>query len=105
MFDRLGAGSSIAPSQPAYSRHSENSEARNKKVMGPKHGPVELEEVKERPECYEDDDDKNLPFTNELKAMVNFRMPIMDKYNGRGNPSNHINIYKTKLQGHTHIPR
>ncbi|KAL2526425.1 Uncharacterized protein Adt_11479 [Abeliophyllum distichum] len=53
-------------------------------------------------ECYEDDDDENLPFTNDLKAMeipANFRMPLMDKYNRRGDPLDHINIYKTKLQG------
>ncbi|KAL2505636.1 Ribonuclease H [Abeliophyllum distichum] len=102
VFDRLEKGSNIAPSQPAHSRHSENSEARTEKAKGPKHGPVEPKEVQEMPECYEDDDDENLPFTNDLKAMevlVNFRMPIMDKYNGRGDPSDHINIYKTKLQG------
>ncbi|KAL2486592.1 Uncharacterized protein Adt_31348 [Abeliophyllum distichum] len=102
IFDRLGPGSSIAPSQPAHSRRSENSEVRTEKVKRPKHGHVELEEMKERLECYEDDDDENLPFTNELKAMevpMNFRMPIMDKYNGRGDPSDHINLYKTKLQG------
>ncbi|KAL2498637.1 Uncharacterized protein Adt_24187 [Abeliophyllum distichum] len=69
VFDRLGAESSIAPSQPVHSRRIENSEARTEKVKGSKHGSVEHEEVKERPECYEDDDDENLPFTNELKAM------------------------------------
>ncbi|KAL2526890.1 Ribonuclease H [Abeliophyllum distichum] len=71
-------------------------------VKESKHGPVEPDEVKERPECYEDDDDENLSFTNELKAMevpVNFRMPIMDKYNRRDDPSDDIKIYKTKLQG------
>ncbi|KAL2480305.1 Retrotrans gag domain-containing protein [Abeliophyllum distichum] len=59
-------------------------------------------EEKEKLKCYEDDDDENLPFTNDRKAMeipVSFRMPIMDKYNGRDDPSEHINIYKTKLQG------
>ncbi|KAL2526629.1 reverse transcriptase [Abeliophyllum distichum] len=53
-------------------------------------------------ECYEDVDDENFPFTNYMKAMkvsANFRMPLMDKYNGRGYPTYHINIYKTKLQG------
>ncbi|KAL2505530.1 activating signal cointegrator 1 complex subunit 2-like protein [Abeliophyllum distichum] len=102
MFDRLEVGSSIAPSQPAHSRRSENREARTKKKKGPKHSLVEPEEEKERLECYEDDDDENLPFTNDLKAIeipVNFQMPIMDKYNRRSDPSDHINIYKTKIHG------
>ncbi|KAL2466255.1 Retrotrans gag domain-containing protein [Abeliophyllum distichum] len=67
-----------------------------------KHSLVRPEEEKERLECYEDDDDDNLLFTNDLKAMeipVNFQMPIMDKYNERDDSSDHINIYKTKLQG------
>ncbi|KAL2479543.1 hypothetical protein Adt_32509 [Abeliophyllum distichum] len=34
-----------------------------------------------------------------MEIPANFRMPLMEKYNGRGNPSDHINIYKTKLQG------
>ncbi|KAL2543173.1 Retrotrans gag domain-containing protein [Abeliophyllum distichum] len=61
------------------------------------------EDEKERLECYEDDDDENLLFTNYMKAMevpTNFKMPLMDKYNERGDPTDHINIYKTKLQGH-----
>ncbi|KAL2518393.1 Retrotrans gag domain-containing protein [Abeliophyllum distichum] len=98
----LEVGSSIAPPQPAHNRYSENSEARTKKGKGPKHSLVEPEDEKERLECYEDDDDENLPFTNDLKAIkipVNFQMPIMDKYNRRGDPSDHINIYKMKLQG------
>ncbi|KAL2498278.1 Uncharacterized protein Adt_23828 [Abeliophyllum distichum] len=102
MFDRLRVESSIAPSRPAHSRRSEDSEVRTGKAKRAKYGPAEPEEVKERPECYEDDDDENLSFTNKLKAMellVNFRMPIMDRYNGRGDPSDHISIYKTKLQG------
>ncbi|KAL2541449.1 Retrotrans gag domain-containing protein [Abeliophyllum distichum] len=92
----------MAHFQPAHSRRSDNSEACTEKVKGSKHGPVYPEEGKEKPECYEDNDDEILPFTNELKVMelpTNFRMPIMDKYNGKGDPSDHINIYKTKLQG------
>ncbi|KAL2481391.1 hypothetical protein Adt_34357 [Abeliophyllum distichum] len=88
----------MAHFHPVHSRRNENSEARTEKVKRPKLGPAESEEVKERLECYEDDDDddENLPFTNELKAMevpVNFRMPIMDKYNERDDslgPHQHI---------------
>ncbi|KAL2526081.1 SWR1 complex subunit 2 [Abeliophyllum distichum] len=56
MFDRLGTDSSIAPSQPTHSSRSEDSKARTEKVKGSKHSPAEPEEIKERPECYEDDD-------------------------------------------------
>ncbi|KAL2484846.1 Uncharacterized protein Adt_29602 [Abeliophyllum distichum] len=66
----------------------------------------EKKKEKEKLECYEDDDDENLPFTNYLKAMeipANFRMPLMEKYNGRRDPSDHINTYKTKLQGQSPI--
>ncbi|KAL2498078.1 Uncharacterized protein Adt_23628 [Abeliophyllum distichum] len=67
---------------------------------------MRLEEEKKRLECYEDDDDENLPFINDLKAIeipVNFWMHLMDKYNRRGDPSNHINIYKMKLQGQSPV--
>ncbi|KAL2475480.1 Retrotrans gag domain-containing protein [Abeliophyllum distichum] len=96
-------GSSISPPLPVHNRHSENNEARTEKRNGPIQSYVRPEEEKERLECYEDDDDdENLSFTNYLKAMeipANFQMPLMDKYNGRGDPSDHINIYRTKLQG------
>ncbi|KAL2532925.1 Retrotrans gag domain-containing protein [Abeliophyllum distichum] len=98
----LQHGSKCSHAQRSPSRRSEDSETRTEKVKRPKYGPIEPEEVKERPECYEDDDDENLSFTNELKAMevpVNFRMPIMDKYKETGDPSDHINVYKMKLQG------
>ncbi|KAL2480267.1 Uncharacterized protein Adt_33233 [Abeliophyllum distichum] len=101
-FRTAGVGSSIATPLPAHSRRSENSEARLEKGQGPKHGLVEPDKEKEKLKFYEDDDDENLPFTNDLNATeisVNFRMLIMDKYNGRDDPSDHINIYKTKLQG------
>ncbi|KAL2531769.1 Retrotrans gag domain-containing protein [Abeliophyllum distichum] len=69
--------------------------------------PVEPEGVKERPECYEDDDDENLPFTNELKAIGGIgELPnahYRTNTTGRGDPSNHINIYKTKLQGQSPV--
>ncbi|KAL2470597.1 Ribonuclease H [Abeliophyllum distichum] len=73
-----------------------------RKKKGMKQSYTRPEEEKEMLDCCEDDDDKNLLFTNYLKAMeipANFWMPLMDKYNGRGDPSDHINIYKTKLQG------
>ncbi|KAL2526019.1 Uncharacterized protein Adt_11073 [Abeliophyllum distichum] len=95
-------GSSIAPPLPIYSRRNKHSEAHAEKEKGPKQSYTRPEEEKEMLECYEDDDDENLPFTNYLKAIeipVNFRMPLMDKYNGRGDLSDHINIYKMKLQG------
>ncbi|KAL2479829.1 hypothetical protein Adt_32795 [Abeliophyllum distichum] len=106
MFDRLGVGSSISPPLPAHSRHSEHSEAYTEKDKGPKQSYVRHEEEKERLECYEDDDDENLTFTNDLKAkeiLVNFWMPLIDKYNEIGDPSDHINIYKTKLQGQSFV--
>ncbi|KAL2505624.1 Retrotrans gag domain-containing protein [Abeliophyllum distichum] len=86
-----------APSLPAHNRRSEHNEAITEKEKGPKKSYVRPEEEKERLECYENDDDENLSFTNDLKAMeipVNFWMPLLDKYNGRGDPSYHINIYK-----------
>ncbi|KAL2506257.1 hypothetical protein Adt_21878 [Abeliophyllum distichum] len=95
-------GSSIALSLPVHSRHSEHSEARMQRKKDPRPTHARPEDEKEMLECYEDDDDKNLPFTNYMKAMevpANFRIPLMDKYNRKGDPTNHINIYKTKLQG------
>ncbi|KAL2453586.1 Retrotrans gag domain-containing protein [Abeliophyllum distichum] len=100
---KVGVGSSIAPLLPVHSRYSKHSEARTKRRKYPKPVHARPEEEKERLECYEDDDDENLLFTNYMKAMevpTNFRMPLMDKYNERGDPTDHINIYKTKLQGH-----
>ncbi|KAL2525694.1 Retrotrans gag domain-containing protein [Abeliophyllum distichum] len=98
----MGVGSSIAPPLLAHSRRSEHSEAHTEKGKGPKQSYMRLEKEKERLECYEDDDDENLSFTDDLKDMeipTNFRMPLMDKYNRKGDLSYHINIYKTKLQG------
>ncbi|KAL2542468.1 Retrotrans gag domain-containing protein [Abeliophyllum distichum] len=95
-------GSSIAPSLPMHCRYSERSKARTKGRKDPKPVHARPEDEKQMLECYEDDDDENLPFTNYMKAMdvpINFRMPLMDKYNERGDPTDHINIYKTKLQG------
>ncbi|KAL2486400.1 hypothetical protein Adt_31156 [Abeliophyllum distichum] len=68
-------GSSIAPSLPAHSRRSEHIEARTEKEKGPKQSYTRLEEKKERLEYYEDDDDENLSFTNDLKAM---EIPLND---------------------------
>ncbi|KAL2503857.1 Ribonuclease H [Abeliophyllum distichum] len=99
---RPSVGSLIAPPLPVHNRRSEHSEAHTEKEKGPKQSYVRPEEEKERLECNEDDDDENFPFTNDLKVMeipVNFRMPLMDKYKRRGDPSDYINIYKTKLQG------
>ncbi|KAL2475604.1 Retrotrans gag domain-containing protein [Abeliophyllum distichum] len=95
-------GSSIAPSLPSHSRYSERSEAYTERRNDPKPVHTRPEDEKEMLECYEDDDDENLPLTNYMKAMevpANFRMPLMDKYNERGDPTDHINIYKTMLQG------
>ncbi|KAL2518148.1 putative gag protein [Abeliophyllum distichum] len=103
VFDRLGVGSSIAPPLPSHNRHNERSDARMEKRKDPKPVHVRPEDEKERLECYEDDDDENLPFTNYMKAIkvpANFRMPLMDKYNWRDDPMDHINIYMTKLQDH-----
>ncbi|KAL2518477.1 Retrotrans gag domain-containing protein [Abeliophyllum distichum] len=102
MFDRLGMGSSIAPSLSMHNRYSERSEActERRKDLKPIH--ARPEDEKEMLECYEDDDDENFPFTNYMKAievLANFRLPLMDKYNRRGDPTDHINIYKTKLYG------
>ncbi|KAL2466041.1 Retrotrans gag domain-containing protein [Abeliophyllum distichum] len=38
---------------------------------------------------------------NELS--IGFKMPPIDKYNGRGDPTDHINVYKMKLQGYNHV--
>ncbi|KAL2480121.1 Retrotrans gag domain-containing protein [Abeliophyllum distichum] len=48
-----------------------------------------------------DDDDENLPFSKELKAkelLIGLKMPSMEKYNGRGDPMDHIDVYKTRLK-------
>ncbi|KAL2466289.1 activating signal cointegrator 1 complex subunit 2-like protein [Abeliophyllum distichum] len=67
-----------------------------------KHVSARLEDKKEELECHEDDNNENLPFSNLLKSMelpINFRMPPMEKYNRRGDPTNYINVYKMKLEG------
>ncbi|KAL2518348.1 Integrase catalytic domain-containing protein [Abeliophyllum distichum] len=95
-------GSSIAPSLPVHSRNSQCSEACTERRKDPRPAHTRPEDEKKMLECYEDDDDENLQFTNYMKAMevpTNFRIPLMDKYNRRGDPMDHINIYKTKLQG------
>ncbi|KAL2527067.1 Ribonuclease H [Abeliophyllum distichum] len=87
-----------------HTRHSEHSEARTERRKDPKPVHVRPKDEKEWLEYYEDDDDENLLFTNYMKAIevpANFRMPLMDKYNRRDDPMDHINIYKTKLQGHS----
>ncbi|KAL2532536.1 hypothetical protein Adt_05888 [Abeliophyllum distichum] len=94
-------GSSIAPHLPAHSRHSKYREACTEGRKDPKPIPARLEDEKEDLECHENDDNKYLPFSNLLKAMevsIKFRMPSMEKYNRGGDDSNHINVYKTKLQ-------
>ncbi|KAL2504651.1 Uncharacterized protein Adt_20272 [Abeliophyllum distichum] len=66
---KLEVGSSITPPLPAHSTYSEHSEAHSKKERGPKQSYVRPEEEKERLEYYKDDDDENLPFTNDLNVM------------------------------------
>ncbi|KAL2504572.1 hypothetical protein Adt_20193 [Abeliophyllum distichum] len=97
-------GSFIVPSLPTHSRHSEHSEACTERRKDPKPVHAKPKDEKEMLECYKDDDNENLSFTNYMKAMevpANFRMSLMDKYNRRGYHMDHINIYKTKLQGHS----
>ncbi|KAL2498274.1 activating signal cointegrator 1 complex subunit 2-like protein [Abeliophyllum distichum] len=53
-----------------------------------------------------DDDDKNIPSSKELKAKEfsnGFKMPPLEKYNRRSDPTNHINMYKTRLQDYIPI--
>ncbi|KAL2486459.1 hypothetical protein Adt_31215 [Abeliophyllum distichum] len=97
-------GSSIALSLPVHSRRSELSEACTEGMKDPKLVSARLEDEKEELECHKDDNDENLPFSNLLKAMelsINFRMPPMEKYNRRKDPTYHINVYKIKLQGNS----
>ncbi|KAL2506474.1 Uncharacterized protein Adt_22095 [Abeliophyllum distichum] len=94
--------SSIALSLPAHNRHNECNKACMERRRDPKPVHARPEDDNEMLECYEDDGDENLLFTNYMKAMevlTNFKMPMMDKYNRRGDPTDHINIYKTKFQG------
>ncbi|KAL2492105.1 Uncharacterized protein Adt_27733 [Abeliophyllum distichum] len=106
VFDRLGVGSSITPPLPTQSRCSEHSEARIEIMKDPKFVPARFEDDKEKLECHEDDDEENLPFFDLLKAMelsINFRMPPMEKYNKREDPTDNINVYKTKLHGNSSV--
>ncbi|KAL2474421.1 activating signal cointegrator 1 complex subunit 2-like protein [Abeliophyllum distichum] len=92
----------MAPLLAVHSRRSERSEARTEGRKDRKHVLVKLGDVKEKLEFHEDDDDENLLFSNLLKAMelsINFRMSPIEKYNERRDSTDHINVYKTKLQG------
>ncbi|KAL2542593.1 activating signal cointegrator 1 complex subunit 2-like protein [Abeliophyllum distichum] len=89
-----GVGSSIAPLLPPHSRHSEACSKREKDL---KLILLRLEDEKERLECHEDDDYENLPFSYIRKAIelsINFRMLPIEKYNRRGDPTDHINVHK-----------
>ncbi|KAL2466331.1 hypothetical protein Adt_42182 [Abeliophyllum distichum] len=75
----------------------------------PKAMNVRPEDERSEQSCNHDDDDdddvenENFPFSKELKArklFTGFKMPPMQKYNGRGDPTDHINVYKTRLQGY-----
>ncbi|KAL2486525.1 Retrotrans gag domain-containing protein [Abeliophyllum distichum] len=64
---------------------------------------VKSEDERPKRSCKLDDDDENLPFFKELKARelsTKFKMPPMEKYNGRGDSTNHTNVYKMRLQGY-----
>ncbi|KAL2470719.1 Retrotrans gag domain-containing protein [Abeliophyllum distichum] len=97
-------GSSIAFLLLAHRKYNKHSKASTEGRKDLKLAPARLEDEKERLECHEDDDDENLTFFNFMKAMelsVKFRMPHMEKYNGREDPTDHIIMYKTKLQGNS----
>ncbi|KAL2480053.1 activating signal cointegrator 1 complex subunit 2-like protein [Abeliophyllum distichum] len=102
MFDRLGVGSSIMPPQPAPTKHSEHNESRLGGGRDPKFINTRFEDEKPELQCHLDEDDENLPFFMELKARKVPRLvqnAPMEKYNPRCDPTDHINVYKTKLQG------
>ncbi|KAL2543155.1 hypothetical protein Adt_04133 [Abeliophyllum distichum] len=99
---RLGIGSFIAPFQIMHNWRSENSEAHSKGRGDPRFVNAWFKDVIPKLECDLDNDDENLPFSKELKAKklsVEFKMPSMEKYNGRGDPMDHINVFKTRFQG------
>ncbi|KAL2480117.1 Ribonuclease H [Abeliophyllum distichum] len=65
-----------------------------------------LENERLKLECDLDEDDENLSFSKQLKARelsVEFKMPSMEKYKGIDDPTNHINVYKTRLQGYISV--
>ncbi|KAL2474329.1 Retrotrans gag domain-containing protein [Abeliophyllum distichum] len=81
---------------------SEHSEAHPKRERDLKFVNTRFEDEKAEQECDLDDDDENLLFSKELKAKelsVRFKMPSMEKYNEGGDPKDHINVYKIRLQG------
>ncbi|KAL2518185.1 Retrotrans gag domain-containing protein [Abeliophyllum distichum] len=99
-------GSSIAPPLPVHNRCSKRSKAHTEGKKDPNFFPVRLEDDKENLECHEDEDDENLLFSDLLKAVelsINFKMPPMEKYNRRRDPTDHINVYKTKLQDNSPV--
>ncbi|KAL2497800.1 Gag-pro-like protein [Abeliophyllum distichum] len=58
--------------------------------------------------CDLDDDDEILRLSKELNARVlsiDFKMPPIEKYNRCGDPTDHINVYKTRLQGYIPVVR
>ncbi|KAL2517892.1 Uncharacterized protein Adt_14139 [Abeliophyllum distichum] len=40
---------------------------------------------------------------NYRKLPIGFKMPHIEKYNGQGDPTNHINMYKTRFQGYISV--
>ncbi|KAL2462290.1 Retrotrans gag domain-containing protein [Abeliophyllum distichum] len=82
---------------------NEHSEARPEGRRDPKFVNTGFEDKRAELECDldDDDDDENLSFSKKLKAKelsVGFKMPFIEKYNRRGDPTDHINVYKMRLQ-------
>ncbi|KAL2532505.1 Retrotrans gag domain-containing protein [Abeliophyllum distichum] len=103
MFDRLGVGSSTIQPQSLSSPRSEKSEARLERKSDSRAVNVKPKEEKPEWSWDLDDDDENLSFSKKPKARElpnSFKIPHMEKYNGRGDPTYHINVYKTRLQGY-----
>ncbi|KAL2527229.1 Uncharacterized protein Adt_12283 [Abeliophyllum distichum] len=113
MFDWLRVRSSIALPQPMHSRCSEHSKAHPEGGRDPKFANAKFEDEIAGLECDVDDDDENListfraiiqnlSFSKDLKAKelsTRFKMPSIEEYNGKGDPTDHINVYKTKFLG------
>ncbi|KAL2497740.1 Uncharacterized protein Adt_23290 [Abeliophyllum distichum] len=85
-----------------HNRRSEHSEACPKVRKVPQSVNSWLKNQRPELDCDLDADVGNLPFSKVLKAgelSVGFKMPSMEKYNRKGDPTNHINVYMTRFQG------
>ncbi|KAL2475267.1 Retrotrans gag domain-containing protein [Abeliophyllum distichum] len=82
----------MAQSQSLSNRHSEHREARPEKNKDSRAIDVKPKDEKSK---------RSYDIENDARELsTRFKMPHMEKYDGKGNPTNHINVYKMRLQGY-----